>query len=90
MSKANISGGARRANKKANKKAKKGKKSSPATKKEMMAAAFPKGCCTITAPGVKDRQIPGVTQAECNSIAATHPGSVGQWVEGACAEEQPQ
>ena len=49
------------------------------------AAAHPKGCCTIAAPSVPDRDSSGVTEAECNAIANAHPGSVANWVEGSCA-----
>ncbi len=49
------------------------------------AAAAPKGCCTISAPAAPDRDIPGVTQAECNAIANAQPGAVAHWVKGSCA-----
>jgi hypothetical protein len=65
------------------KKATKAKKAK--TAKMKAAAAHPKGCCTIAAPGVPDRDIPGVTKAECDAIADAHPGSVANWVEGSCA-----
>lgn len=48
-------------------------------------APAPKGCCTISAPGVADRDIPGVTESECNAIANTQPGAVAHWVSGECA-----
>jgi kumamolisin len=49
------------------------------------AAADSTGCCTISAPGVPDRDIPGVTQAECDAIANSQPGAVAHWVKGSCA-----
>jgi kumamolisin len=45
----------------------------------------PKGCCTISAPSVPDRDIPGVTESECNAIANAQPGAVAHWVSGECA-----
>jgi hypothetical protein len=56
-----------------------------AKKRRKQAAAHPKGCCTISAPNVADRDIPGVTSTECDAIAAAHSGSVAHWVEGECA-----
>jgi len=47
--------------------------------------AAPTGCCTISAPGVPDRDIPGVTQVECTAIANAQPGAVAHWVKGDCA-----
>jgi hypothetical protein len=49
------------------------------------AAAGPTGCCTISAPGVRDRQIEKVTQAQCVLIARAIPGAVPHWIEGDCA-----
>lgn len=55
-------------------------------KSKQTAAAAPKGCCTITSDDGPDREIEGVTKAECDAIANAHPGSYSQWVPGACAE----
>jgi hypothetical protein len=49
------------------------------------AAAAPKGCCTVSQPGAADRDIPGLTKAECNAIEGAHPGSVTHWIQGSCA-----
>jgi hypothetical protein len=43
------------------------------------------GCCTISAPGIPDRDIPGITKAECEAIANRQPGAVAHWVKGECA-----
>jgi len=50
------------------------------------ASAAPKGCCTISSPGEKDRSIPNITEAECNAIMGAHPESVTDWVVGDCAK----
>jgi kumamolisin len=49
------------------------------------ASGAPTGCCTIAAPGQRDRDVPGVTEAECEAIANAQPGAVPHWVQGACA-----
>jgi hypothetical protein len=51
----------------------------------MLSTAAPKGCCTIESPAAPDRQVPGITKAECDAIANAHPDTVTHWVEGACA-----
>jgi hypothetical protein len=48
------------------------------------AAAEPLGCCTISAPGVRDRQVEQVTRAECFRRAYAIPGGVPHWNEGDC------
>ena len=48
-------------------------------------AAVTTGCCTIAAPGLPDRDIPNVTEAECDAIANLQPGAVAHWVSGSCA-----
>jgi len=48
-------------------------------------APAPTGCCTISAPGVPDRDTPDITEAECNSMANAQPGAVAHWVKGDCA-----
>jgi hypothetical protein len=49
------------------------------------AAVAPKGCCTIESPGAPDRDVGGLTQAECAAIENAHPDSVTHWVKGSCA-----
>jgi hypothetical protein len=51
----------------------------------MAAAAAPKGCCTIESPGGPDRQVEGITKAECDAIQNAHAGTVTQWNPGSCA-----
>jgi kumamolisin len=48
-------------------------------------AAVQTGCCTLSAPGVADRQVPGLTQSECIAIQDSHPGTVAHWNPGSCA-----
>ena len=45
----------------------------------------PKGCCTIVTGNAPNRQIPGLTEAECNAIEDRLPGTATQWNPGACA-----
>jgi hypothetical protein len=52
---------------------------------DIPAAAAAKGCCTIESPGAPDRDIPGLSQAECDSIQDAHRGNVTHWNPGACA-----
>ena len=49
------------------------------------ASAAPKGCCTIESPDGPDRDIPGLTEAECRAIQNAHPGTVTHWQKGSCA-----
>jgi hypothetical protein len=49
------------------------------------AAGGPTGCCTISAPGVADRQVSKVTRTQCFILAHAIPGGVPHWVEGDCA-----
>jgi hypothetical protein len=49
------------------------------------AAVAPTGCCTISAPGVADRVIPGITREECKAIANAQLDAADHWVEGDCA-----
>jgi hypothetical protein len=49
------------------------------------AKAYVKGCCTIVSPGAPDRDVAGVTKAECDAIENAHPGSATHWVKGSCA-----
>jgi len=49
------------------------------------ASAAPKGCCTIESPGAPDRDVSGLTEAECGAIQNAHPGTVTHWVKGSCA-----
>jgi hypothetical protein len=49
------------------------------------AKAYLKGCCTIVSPGAPDRDVPGLTKAECDAIENAHPGSATHWVKGSCA-----
>ena len=55
------------------------------TASALKASAAPKGCCTISSEGAPDRDIPNITEAECDAIAIAHPESATHWEKGSCA-----
>jgi kumamolisin len=48
-------------------------------------AATQTGCCTISAPGVPDIQIPNIPQSKCIAYQDSNPGTVAHWNPGSCA-----
>lgn len=51
----------------------------------LKAAAAPKGCCVIETEGAPDRNIPNLTEAECDAIQTAHPDTATHWFQGDCA-----